>query len=136
MSVFKLQAQEVYINKPVKRGVYIPSIIKGIPLVRSGINTYICCPFHHEKTPSMSIKTSADIWHCFGCGSSNRYKPDTEKQTNLNDLRKIVALRLRLDLRAVEFNIEFAKEIEYTVSHVESTHLRMIASYDYDDCPF
>lgn len=26
----------------------------------------MCCPFHYEKTPSLSVK--GEIWKCFGCG--------------------------------------------------------------------
>lgn len=28
---------------------------------------FICCPFHHEKTPSLKIFPD-NHWHCFGCG--------------------------------------------------------------------
>jgi DNA primase len=29
---------------------------------------FICCPFHHEKTPSMKIFEKD--YHCFGCGTN------------------------------------------------------------------
>lgn len=29
---------------------------------------YICCPFHHEKTPSLKLYPGDRGWHCFGCG--------------------------------------------------------------------
>lgn len=30
----------------------------------------ICCPFHHEKTPSLSINDEEEFFYCFGCGES------------------------------------------------------------------
>ena len=35
---------------------------------RSGANQFGLCPFHSEKTPSFSINTEKQIYHCFGCG--------------------------------------------------------------------
>lgn len=34
---------------------------------RSGSNTFGLCPFHGEKTPSFSVSTDKQIYHCFGC---------------------------------------------------------------------
>ena len=35
---------------------------------RSGSNQFGLCPFHNEKTPSFSVSTDKQIYHCFGCG--------------------------------------------------------------------
>lgn len=35
---------------------------------RSGSNLFGLCPFHNEKTPSFSVSTGKQIYHCFGCG--------------------------------------------------------------------
>lgn len=35
---------------------------------RSGRSYMAVCPFHQEKTPSMSIDRARGLYHCFGCG--------------------------------------------------------------------
>lgn len=39
-----------------------------IKLKRRGRNFLALCPFHTEKTPSFSISSDKQIYHCFGCG--------------------------------------------------------------------
>jgi len=35
---------------------------------RSGRTFMAVCPFHQEKTPSMSVDRARGLYHCFGCG--------------------------------------------------------------------
>ena len=37
---------------------------------RSGRSVMAVCPFHSEKTPSLSIDPARGLYHCFGCGKS------------------------------------------------------------------
>lgn len=37
---------------------------------RSGRSVMAVCPFHQEKTPSLSIDPGRGLFHCFGCGKS------------------------------------------------------------------
>ena len=39
-----------------------------VRLTRRGSNYVGLCPFHSEKTPSFSVNSSKQIFHCFGCG--------------------------------------------------------------------
>jgi DNA primase len=38
-----------------------------VDLRRMGTNMKGLCPFHNEKTPSFTVSTSKQIFHCFGC---------------------------------------------------------------------
>jgi DNA primase catalytic core len=42
--------------------------LKGCQLERAGANEWKCrCIFHTEETPSLTINTAANVFHCFGC---------------------------------------------------------------------
>ncbi len=38
-------------------------------LKRAGNDMVACCPFHHEKTPSLHVYVDQGTFHCFGCGA-------------------------------------------------------------------
>lgn len=40
-----------------------------IHLKKQGTSYVACCPFHDEKTPSLSVNPKKGIWKCFGCGA-------------------------------------------------------------------
>ena len=39
----------------------------GIKLIGHGNPKKALCPFHNEKTPSLSVNLDMNLWHCFGC---------------------------------------------------------------------
>ncbi|KEY91106.1 DNA primase [Candidatus Photodesmus blepharus] len=39
-----------------------------IKLKKKGENYTTCCPFHTERTPSFSVSSAKQFYHCFGCG--------------------------------------------------------------------
>lgn len=45
---------------------------------------FIRCPFHSEKTPSLSAYDHGTKWKCFGCGESGDVISFVEKLYNLN----------------------------------------------------
>ena len=44
-------------------------ISRHLSLKKSGQNYVGLCPFHSEKTPSFTVSTSKQLFHCFGCGT-------------------------------------------------------------------
>lgn len=39
-----------------------------VKLIRKGNRYWGCCPFHSEKTPSFTVSSEKQSFHCFGCG--------------------------------------------------------------------
>jgi hypothetical protein len=40
----------------------------GVALVKSGTKHVCKCPFHDDKTPSMSVDVGQGVWYCHACG--------------------------------------------------------------------
>lgn len=40
---------------------------RGVELKTRGNKAMGCCPFHADKTPSLSVDNARGLWHCFGC---------------------------------------------------------------------
>ena len=46
-------------------------VSKVVDLTKRGENSYFgICPFHDEKTPSFSVSTKREEFHCFGCNAN------------------------------------------------------------------
>ena len=55
-----------------------------VPLRRNGSRYVGLCPFHDEKTPSMSVNPDSGLWHCFGCGASGNLCQFVQRMEGLN----------------------------------------------------
>ena len=54
----------------VKDRVDIAEVVgHHVSLTRAGQNLKGLCPFHQEKSPSFTVNSSKQIFHCFGCGA-------------------------------------------------------------------
>ncbi|HSR44225.1 MAG TPA: DNA primase [Acidimicrobiia bacterium] len=53
----------------VRSSTSIVDLVDSVTTVRKrGRAVKAICPFHQEKTPSMSIDVARGLYHCFGCG--------------------------------------------------------------------
>ena len=48
--------------------------------IHVGRNGMACCPFHHDKTPSMKLDRR---YHCFGCGADGNWSACIYNMWNL-----------------------------------------------------
>ncbi len=60
---------ESFIEELMNRIDIIDVIEPRIPLKRAGSEYKACCPFHQENTPSFTVSTRKQFYHCFGCGA-------------------------------------------------------------------
>lgn len=61
---------------------------------RSGRSVMAVCPFHQEKTPSLSIDQARGLYHCFGCGKSGDVFSWVQESQSL-DFREALELLAR-----------------------------------------
>ncbi len=55
-------------KEEVRNATDIVQIVgERVPLRRTGRTWKGLCPFHSEKTPSFTVNSERQIWHCFGC---------------------------------------------------------------------
>jgi len=101
-------------NKSLKEGEInelksradIQSIVSGyVNLKKSGKNYLGLCPFHKEKTPSFSVDTRKQLYHCFGCGEGGDVISFIKKVENIDFVE------------AAEF---LAKKVNYNLQFVHS----------------
>lgn len=53
----------------VREATDIVDLVSEVTKVKKSGRSYMAvCPFHEEKTPSMSVDRARGLYHCFGCG--------------------------------------------------------------------
>ncbi len=73
-----------------------------VKLKKQGKNYLGLCPFHKEKTPSFSVDSSRQFFHCFGCGAGGDV---------INFIERIENMEF---IEAVEF---IAKKVGYSLKY-------------------
>ena len=58
-----------FINDLLARTDIVDIVDARVRLKKQGKNFHACCPFHNEKTPSFTVNSDKQFYHCFGCGA-------------------------------------------------------------------
>ena len=69
-------------------------------LIKKGRNYFCVCPFHSEKSPSMSVSPDRQYFHCFGCNTGGDVFSFISKIENLTFRESVefLAERARIQL--------------------------------------
>ncbi len=59
---------ESFVSQLKEASNIVSVISRFVPLKKAGRNFLGLCPFHQEKTPSLTVNEEKQIFHCFGCG--------------------------------------------------------------------
>jgi len=70
-----------------------------VQLKRSGRNWFGRCPFHDEKTPSFSVSSDKQIYHCFGCGAGGNVINFIMEHERLDFLSSVKLLASRANIQ-------------------------------------
>ncbi|MFV1983015.1 MAG: DNA primase [Thiohalomonadales bacterium] len=60
---------QTFIDDLMNRIDVVEVIDARVPLKKAGREYKACCPFHGEKTPSFTVSSVKQFYHCFGCGA-------------------------------------------------------------------
>lgn len=77
-----------------------------VQLKKSGKNYLCSCPFHSEKTPSCTVFTDTQTFHCFGCGAGGDVISFVMQIENLSfiEATRLLAQRSGIEIPAYSGN--------------------------------
>ncbi|OQY02070.1 MAG: DNA primase [Desulfobacteraceae bacterium 4572_130] len=90
-------------------------ISERVILKKSGLNHFGLCPFHSEKTPSFSVSSQKQIFHCFGCNTGGNVFSFLMKYHKISfpEAVKMVAARYNIKIKITSISPEVRKVLNF-----------------------
>jgi len=116
----------------VREATDLVDLVSEVTKIRkSGRSVMAVCPFHEEKTPSMSVDRAKGLYHCFGCGKGGDVFSFVQETQGL-DFREAVEVLARkagitlvVDPDAAEKRGKREAAIEATRRAIDVYHSRL-----------
>jgi DNA primase len=89
------------------------------PVIQRGDRLVCLCPFHQEKTPSMSISQEKGVYYCFGCGASGNIFTFVSNMENLDTKGALERLAQKANVDLKTPNYQKDQELEAGHSMLE-----------------
>ncbi len=77
-------------------------IEKKTKVIKKGKDSWCCCPFHDEKTPSCKINDDLGSYYCFGCGAKGDIFTIYTELYNFSFPEAVKELAQRVGIRLVD----------------------------------
>jgi DNA primase len=106
-----------------------------VKLKKSGAQNFAgLCPFHSEKTPSFSVHSTRQFFHCFGCGQSGDVFTFVQKVENISfpEAVRLIAQKLGVPMPKVTFSSPAEARDAQTRMALLDVHVR--ATQFFQDC--
>ena len=97
---------------------------------------FICCPFHNEKTGSLSVKFNSDknkdTFKCFGCGESGDSIDFIMKYRNMDYLEAAEYLGIKVDKKKKENEDKLKVAIDKKLKNLDGNN-KLLGIFSYVD---
>ena len=105
---------EEIIDEVREKNDIVDVISPYVRLTKHGSNYVGLCPFHNEKTPSFSVNTERQCFHCFGCGVGGNSISFVMKYENLRFTEAVrqLADKVGMNLPEENYNPEYRKRAD------------------------
>lgn len=102
---------------------------------KNGKGYKVCCPFHEETEPSLSITPERGLWQCFGCGESGDAIALVTKLEKISFLEALKKLAFQQGYTQADLSVEpekkYADLFQNVMNHYHQTFLNRPKASEY-----